>query len=306
MKEDDMNCLKFMDLSIKKDSSNHASHYIKGSTFNYMGKYKEAIQSLKTAISIKPDDALFYSGIGDSYYNLNEYELALESYKKATGLDQCPDRPFLMIGQIYSELNRSNDALQAYYTAKSRIEKNSDSYISTLFNIGLLEYLKNNFEQSEFSFLQVLQLTPDDYQSMAKLVQVYHGKKDYEKAASYKSLLYGAHKSGLLSGELKDKFCFDQFKWGDYSIQVFERFEDENKGKIYNKHIFYLIDKDGEIVLSVQTEFSPFSVSLGGPKYLLCASKNGAHYNPGIGFNDDLKYDDLKSHAIKLFERYAK
>jgi len=45
---------------------------------------------------------------------------------------------------------------------------------------------------------------------------------------------------------------------------------------------------------------------LGGPKYLLCANKDSIHYNPGIGFNDDFNYDNLKAAAIKLFENYLK
>ncbi len=102
------------------------------------------------------------------------------------------------------------------------------------------------------------------------------------------------------------EFCFDQFKWKNYLIQVYERYENENKGNIYNKHIFYVIDNVGEIILRVQTEFSPISIELGGPKYLLCANKGTRHYNPGIGFNDDFEYEVLKSNAIKLFEKYMK
>jgi tetratricopeptide (TPR) repeat protein len=306
MKEDDNNCINFMDLSINKDSKDPAPHYIKASTLNYMGKYNEAIKCFQKAIDIKSDDAEFYSGLGDSYYQLEKYDLALESYKKAIEQNKCPDRPYSMIAQIYSDLKQNDKALEAFYTAKSKISNQSNSYINALFNIGLLESLKGNYDKSEPVFVELLQLDPTDFHSYAKLIQIYYHRKEYEKAKPYKEKLYEAHKKGLLKENLKDMFCFDQFKWNGYLIQVFERYENENKGDIYNKHIFYVIDNSDKIVLRVQTEFSPISIELGGPKYLLCANKGGTHYNPGIGFNDDLKYDNLKAEAIKLFERYMK
>ena len=121
MKEDDNNCLKFMNLSIEKDSKDPAPLYIKASTLNYMKKYEEAIKSFQLAINLKSDDAEFYSGLGDSYYQLEKFDLALENYKKATEQNKCPDRPYSMIAQIYSDLKQNDKALEAFYTAKSKI-----------------------------------------------------------------------------------------------------------------------------------------------------------------------------------------
>lgn len=306
MKGDDANCIKFMDLSIDKDSKDPVPHYIKASTLNYMSRYNEAINCFQTAISLKPDDAEFYSGLGDSYYQLKKNDLALAAYKKATAQEKCPDRPYSMIAQIHSELKEDDKALEAFYIAKSEISKESDSYINALYNIGLLESLKGNYDKAESAFLELIQLAPNDYHSYAKLIQIYYQRKDYEKAKPYKDKLYEAHKNGELKDNLKDMFCFDQFKWNDYLVQVFERYENENKSRIYNKHIFYVVDKTNQIVLRIQTEFSPISIELSGPKYLLCANKGATHYNPGIGFNDDLKYENLKAAAIKLMEKYMK
>ncbi len=306
MKEDDNNCIKFMNLSIDKDAKDPAPFYIIASTLNYMKKYEEAVKGFQSAIALKADDAVFYSGLGDAYYNLGKLDLALEAYRKATEQKDCPDRPYSLIAQIYSDQKNNDKALEAFYVAKSKISKESDSYINVLFNIGLLESLKSNYDKAEPAFIELLQLDPKDYHSYAKLIQIYYQKKEYGKAKPYKDKLYEAHQQGLLKDNLKDMFCFDQFKWGDYLIQAFERYENENKGNIYYKHIFYVVDNAGKIVLRVQTEFSPISAELGGPKYLLCANKGSTHYNPGIGFNDDFKYDNLKAEAIKLFEKYTR
>lgn len=306
MKEDDLNCIKFMDLSINNDSEDPAPHFLKGSTLNYMGKYPEAIISFENAIIIEPKEAEFYSGIGDAYYQLENFELALKNYKKATEQINCPDRPYSMVAQIYSDQKQNEKALEAFYTAKSKIDKNSNSYLNALFNIGLFESKKGDFNKAEQAYTELLEIKPDDYHSYAKLIQVYYHKKEYNKAKPLKDKLYEAHQKGLVKDNLKDMFCFDQFEWKGYLIQVFERYESGNKDTIYNKHLFYVVDNSDKVVLRVQTEFSPISIELGGPKYLLCANKGVAHYNPGIGFNDDVKYDDLKAAAIKLFEMYMK
>jgi tetratricopeptide (TPR) repeat protein len=307
MKEDDNNCIKFMDLSISKDPNDSSSHYIKASTLNYMDKYDEAIKCFQTAILLKADNAEYYSGLGDSYYNLKKYDLALDAYNKATMQVKCSDRPYSMIAQIYSDSKQTDKALEAFYVAKSKISKTSPSYINALFNIGLFESLKENFDKAEPAFIELIQLEPTDYHSYAKLIQVYYHRKEYDKAKLYKEKLYSAYEKGeLKDNNLKDMFCFDQFKWNGYLVKVFERYQNDSKGDIYNKHLFYVTDSDGNIVLRVQSECSPISIELGGPKYLLCANKGTTHFNSGIGFNDDVKYDALKTQAIKLFEKHLK
>ncbi|MBF4469854.1 tetratricopeptide repeat protein [Flavobacterium sp. HJJ] len=301
MKEDDNNCIKFMNLSIDKDSKDPASFYIKASALNYMQKYGEAVKSFQSAINLKSDDAEFYSGLGDSYYNLEKLDLALEAYKKATEQKDCSDRPYSFIAQIYSDQKNNDKALEAFYVAKSKIDKKSKSYINALFNIGLLESIKGDYEKAESAFVELLQLDPADYHAYAKLIQIYYYRKEYDKAKPYKDKLYEAHKNNKLKDNLKDMFCFDQFKWDDKLIQAFERYEDGSKG-IYNKHLFYVVNQEGKIEYRIQTEFSRISLEQGGVKYLLCRTKGDTHSTFNIGFNDNFKYEDLKKSVIDILE----
>lgn len=305
MKEDDNNCIKFMDLSIDKDSKDPKAHYIKASTLNYMKKYEEAIKSFQNAISLKPDNAEYYSGLGDSYYSLEKLDLALDAYKKATEQKDCPDRPYSFVAQIYSDKKNNDKALEAFYISKSKIDKESNSYINALFNIGLLESLKGNYDKAEPVFVELLQLDPADYHTYSKLIQIYYHKKEYEKAKPYKEKLYEAYKKGQLKGNMKDMFCYDQFKWNDKLIQAYERYEEGSKD-LYNKHIFYIVNQEDKIEYRIQTEYSPVSVEQGGSKYLLCRTKGDTHSTYNIGFNDNFKYDDLKKSVINILEEKIK
>lgn len=305
MKQEDDSCLKFMDLSIAKDANDHRPHFIKGSTLNYMQQFDQAIKCFKAAIALKPDTAEYYSGLGDAYYNLHLYESALENYKTAREKNSPGERPFLMVPQVYFSLRQEAKALEALHYNTTKLPRGSEGYTKSWFNIGQIESLSGNYDKAETAFLAVIQSDSSDYHAYAKLIQVYYHNKTYEKAKVYRAGLYDAHKQGRLKENMEDMFCFDQFKWKDKSIQAFERYEEGSK-RIYNKQIFYVLDSIGNVDFTIQTEYSPISVEMGGPKYILCGSKGGTHFNYGIGFNDDVKYDDLKNTVINILEKRYK
>jgi len=306
MKEDDNNCIKFMNLSIDKDSKDPKAHYIKASTLNYMKKYDEAVKSFESAINLNPNDAESYSGIGDAYYDLKKIDLALEAYKKATELKNAPDRAFARIGQIYSEQKKDDKSLEAYYIAKSKISKKSNSYINTLFNIGKFETTNKNYDKAEVAYMELLQLSPKDFETYERLIQIFYVKNEYEKAKPFKEKLYEAYANGELKGNLDDMFCFDIFKWQDKTIIAYERFENESKDKIYIKHLFKVVNTDYKTELKIQTEYSPIWVEQGSTKYLLCMTKGNSHSTFNIGFNDNFKYEDLKKSVINILEEKIK
>ncbi len=305
MKADDNNVLKLMDLSIKKDKTDPDTYFIKGMTLNYMGQYDKAIESFNKAIEFDSSNSNYFSGLGDSYVSQKEYDKALSAYIVATEKNEPIDRPFAMIPQIYAELNQADKALEAFYKSKETISKESDSYINALYNIGLYEFLNKDYNKSEIAYKELIELAPTDYSSYAKLIQVYYGKKEYEKAKLLKEKLYEAYEQGKLTDNLKSMFCFDQFNWNDKLILAYERFA-VKKSELYYKHIFYVINDKDETEFTIQTENSPISVELGGPKYVLGMDKNGTHSTFEYGFEEDFNYEDLKKTVILVLDEKIK
>jgi tetratricopeptide (TPR) repeat protein len=304
MKADDNNTIKLMDLSIKKDKSDPDAYFIKGMTFNYLGQLEKAVVSFKKAIELDSSNTNYYSGLGDSYLNLKKYGKALKSYITATEKTEPIERPFAMIPQMYAELNLPKKALLAFYKSKESVSKESNSYINALYNIGLYEFLNKDFEKSEIAYKELIELAPNDYQSYAKLIQVYYSKKEYEKAEPLKEKLYKAYKKGELKGNLKTMFCFDQFQWKGKTILTFEKFavkEDE----LYYKHIFYIPIEEGKTEFTIQTENSPISEELGTGKYAVGMDKNGTHSTFGF-IKENFEYDNLKSIVVKILEEQIK
>lgn len=301
MGTDDTNCLKSMELSLQKDSTDADAWFIKGMTLNYLGEFSSALDSFTKAIARQPEHSQFYSGLGDAYFNLQKTDKALEAYRQAIAQKDATDRPYLMIPQLYAAKNEPEKALEAYYIAKEKVTKETDSYATVLYNIGLYELLNKNYEKAETALQELIYFKPDDFSAYAKLIQVYYGKREYEKAAPYRQKLYEAHALGLLEGRLQEMFCFDQFHWKEHLIQAFERYE-EKEGALYYKHLFYVLNAENRVEYRIQTEYSPISIDLGGPKYIIGMDKNGTHATFGFGFNDDFIYDDLKNAIINVIE----
>ena len=305
MKADDNNCLKMMDLSIKKDEADPDPFFIKGVTYNYMAQYDKALKFINTAIQMDSTQARFFTGLGDAYMSQKKYEEALSAFTTATKKKNPKDRPYAMIPQAYAKLNQPEKALEAFYVSKANVSKESNSYKVALYNIGLYELLNKAYDKSEPAFKELIELDPEDYQSYAKLIQVYYGKKEYQKAIPLKETLYKAYDEKVLKGNLKQSFCFDQFEWKNKTILAFEKFA-VKEGELYYKHIFYVKDDKGKTECTIQTENSPISVELGGPKYILGMDKDGTHSTFRFGFNEDFNYDNLKNAVIEVLKGEVK
>ncbi|MEM7374308.1 MAG: tetratricopeptide repeat protein [Bacteroidota bacterium] len=301
MKGEDKKSLETMNLSIQKDASDPDAHFMKGMTLNYLGEFDPAILCFKQAIELDSSNTHYYSGLGDAYLNQEKYELALEAYIASTQRENPLDRPFSLIPQIYHSLHQSDKALEAAYFAKEHMSQSSDSYLLVLYNIGLFEYLNQQYDKSELALSELIEWVPDDFQAHAKLIQAYYGQQQYDKAEPHRKALYDAYEKGLLPDNLKEMFCFDQFQWEDKSIRVFERFE-EKEGELYYKHLFYVLDEKGEIETRIQTENSPISVELGGPKYAIGMNTGASHSTFGF-IQEDFEYENLKAIVIQILNK---
>ena len=301
----DSECVRYMNLSIAKDSSNPVSHYAKALSLIGLGREKDAVPSFKKAISLESDSIRLlqsYISLGYTYYSMKEHDLALETYNKAKAYGKTAPTAYIMIAQIYFDLKQTENALKACYEGKENINKETDEYISILFEIGSMEQSNGNFEAAENAYNELLRLWPEDYTTYSRLIQIHYHNKEYDKAEPLKAVLYEAHKNELLEKSVSEMFCMDQFECGDQKVLVFERFEEGDKSLIYDKIRFYILDKNGEVEYRIQTEYSPAMVAFEQGKYMLCGWKDGGRVNYGIVFDDSTSYDTIKNAVIAILE----
>lgn len=301
MTSKDDNAFKAVNLSIKKNDKNPDAHFLKGTLLNIIDKPNKAILSFKNAIALDSTQCRYYTGIGNSHFYQEDFKTALEFYKKAITKEDITEQTYIMLPQVYANLNQQEEALQAFYKLKDVVSISSDSYFNALYNIGLYEYLSENYDKSEVAYSELISLKPNDYKAYTKLIQVYYASKKYDKATPLIDMLYSAYKTGQLDKSFNDMFCFDQFKWRDQFILAFEKFP-VKKGELYYKHIFFVTDKNGKTQLTIQTENSPISLELGGPKYAIGADGEDGHSTFGF-INENFKYNELKDIVIKILEK---
>lgn len=114
-----------------------------------------------------------------------------------------------------------------------------------LFNGGLAAFMIKDFSTAEKLWKSLSELDPDDWQSRAKLVQVYQSLGDLKARDEQRQKLLDLRKSGK-SEDLKklDFYCREQFEVAGKKVMAFEHFE--LKGERALRYVFTVLDESGE------------------------------------------------------------
>lgn len=305
----DLLCIKYMDLSILKDSLDPAPYFVKARSLGSLGQYEQTVPLFLKCAELETDSIKISStlySLGYTYLQLGKPNEALDVYEKSIVFNKKDAGAYMMASQTYSDLHRDDKALDVYYKAKQNVSKDDSEYTSIIFNIGLFEQLNENYEKAESAFEELLNIDANDYHACAKLIQIYNHKKEYEKVLPLKQRLYQAHTDSVLPGHMEDMFCIDQFKFKEKQIRVFERYQEGASDKIYNKILFYILDKEDNYEYRIQTEYSPIAVAMGAGTYMLCASLEDQHVNYGIGFTENASYDSIKKAVVSVLKKNEK
>ncbi|WP_343669250.1 hypothetical protein [Chitinophaga sp.] len=292
---------KTLDMACAKSPKDYRNYYLKGSLLNYEEKFEEAIPMFQKSLACDIN-AASYEGMGIAYYYLKKYPQAMEVFTKATELPDADSRSGFMIGQIYIAQNENEKALAHYYKLKETMNKDDEHYKTVLYDIIDLENKEGRTDQALPIIEEMLATDSADYEAFTRLIQVQYHNKDYVKGEQLKAKMYAAQRDGKFINNryLNDRFCFDKFKWTDKEVMVYERYEHGKSSRIYNKIIFVVVDKAGFAERTIQTEYSPISEELGGQTYILCGNKGDTHFNYALGFDDNSKYEDLKTAVLDI------
>lgn len=139
---------------------NHTrAYYYIGHSLRLENNYRDAITIFEKMLDIDPTNTKAYYGIGMCYREFDK-EKAIEFFKKSLDLDPKHDSALNRLGTLYRDLDRIEEAFKCYLKARSiRI------YSVTSFNIALVYYIKNDFENFKKYFDEVKYLS---YQQIEK------------------------------------------------------------------------------------------------------------------------------------------
>ena len=91
--------------------------FIKGFYYSYMDDYQKSISFFDTCLAIDYTYIDAYKEKAICLYNLGKYTDAIESLKKATALQSSYDEGYYWLGRCYQKLNQQDDAIKNYEMA---------------------------------------------------------------------------------------------------------------------------------------------------------------------------------------------
>ncbi len=300
MTEDDKNALRYFDLALNKGPVDYDMFYYKAMTLYYSDKYEESLIPFGKAIELLPTEPEFYASKGLSYYQLEQYDSAIVYLKKATVIGDCKPKVFLNLGNVYADNEQYTKATEAYKSVLKYYDPKDKKYKNCNYNIGLTQQLSKKYDEAQSTFKNQLELFPNDYSAVCKVIQTYYALGEIDKANPYKKTLLEAYEKGELPQHINRMFCIDQFTWNNTKVLVFESYEMYDDEVISWKHRFYIQEEDNQY--KVETELdSMLSKKDGTNTYRINLIKNDTSTSYShFYYNDQYDYNKLHQAVITL------
>ncbi len=297
--ENDNKAIEFYDKAISKGLDSAFVHYDKAIALRYAKRFDESIKAFDIAIKKAPDNQMYMSEKGFSYYYGDEIDKALAVFLEAQKLPNDFYAPFYMVGHIYNMKNEFDKALKEFYNGLPRIAKDNKYYISTLADIGRLEYTwTKNYDKSITAYREAIQLSPENYELYPKLIKAYNANKEYAKADSVFDLMRTAYEKKEL-GEEELKFGnapVDEYEWNGQRVIIYKYFVVPQKTLDLSFKI-YLQNREGDKVERTFMIEKTIQLEKNGAKHLLCerVKKTGGHITYPYGWSEDnIPVEDIR------------
>lgn len=152
-----------------------------GGSYSELGQYDKAIEALKEAIKIKPDNTDIYKLLGSAYGNLKQYEKSLESYKDALKLKPDDAGIYMNLGFAYRDLKQYDKAVEAFKEALKLKPDDANIYGS----LGLAYKKLTLYQEAIEAFKSAIRIKPEYTNAYKDLWSVYHKLDHDDKAIEY-------------------------------------------------------------------------------------------------------------------------
>lgn len=145
------------------------------------GKYEEATEKFKEAITEDPENPIFYYYRGAAYEKTGDLDKAMEDYQKSAELKPDFILPTANIGKIYAKKKEFEKAVEFYKKAVELGDQDATNYYNygvCLMNLGKKEQAKEVLEK-------LISLDENYSDAYYQLGIIYIGLGDSEKAKEF-------------------------------------------------------------------------------------------------------------------------
>jgi TonB family protein len=177
-------------------SSSDAGHfYREGLSHLRAGRYTEAVNDLRQAVYLNPEDALAYAKLGVAYAGLGQHKETVTVLKLAIRIkaEVVDAEAYYRLGEAYTVLGKHSDALRAfkqamYITRAQVLESDPSKYagfpsVADLhYSLGLAHHNLGSFREAIKEFRQAIDLKPEFAEAYYRMALAHIGLDDRKSA----------------------------------------------------------------------------------------------------------------------------
>ena len=152
-----------------------------GEAYEKKAAYQKAIDSLKKAISLAPDDEYAHNNLGTVYGKLNQFDLAIKEYLHVLEVNDKFTEAHYNLGKSYEMKGMLDEAVQEYLKT---IRQQHDFY-QAYFNLASIYSKRKSYKEAISTYQEFLEYKPLYPAAYFELGKIYIKTKKTDMAFSY-------------------------------------------------------------------------------------------------------------------------
>ena len=160
--------------------------YQEACSLEYQHEYNGAIEKLKDAIKISPEDSILLTKLAGLYTELNDYDNAVDIYLKAIEIKPNDAFIYISLGSIYETQNKYKEALAAYENALRIFPEYKYNYL----NLANVQYQTKDYKSAIENYKLFLDTYSQHWEARKSLANSYLSAGNPEKAVEEFQNLY--------------------------------------------------------------------------------------------------------------------
>ncbi len=173
--------LEFLREAIEINPENGAWHFNAGLTLDAMGRYEEAIESFKLALIYNTEDPEILNSLAVDYTRIGQYDLALATFEIIQELEPTFEPCYCNRIITYTEIDRHDLAEEMFYLAQ---QINPDCPIC-FYNIGNSLFSRREYKKAIWCWQKTALLEPTHPQINYRIAQAYWANGESESAKKH-------------------------------------------------------------------------------------------------------------------------
>ncbi|NLG17710.1 MAG: tetratricopeptide repeat protein [Fibrobacter sp.] len=163
---------------VAADSENGYGFFERGKSYIGLKQEEKALDDLKTAAKLLPDDPMIQEVIGDLYHKNGEYKDAVSHFRNALKVNQDNLELYLKTAKALEMNQNASEALKLLRSIEIRFSGSAILLKAT----GQLEFSTGNLDKAAADLEKYLKVYPSDGEIFKTLGNIYSLKSDFSRA----------------------------------------------------------------------------------------------------------------------------